>query len=172
MHLNLKTVFLSLVIALAVLAALLSFPDLSHSTPKMPTATPTEDDLAKAAAIDGMTTFFSIDERAGKQTWIDGLCRVSTVSGCAFYRLGLDRLWKQFEVADATISPTITAAEKVALPENETGRQVWKLTTELSRALPGHTEKQDVAYALVVLENGAWKFDRFLTPDEAQGLAR
>ncbi len=100
------------------------------------------------------------------------MCRVSTGSGCAFYQLGLDKLWKQFEAAHTSITPTVLAGEKVALPENETGRQVWKLSIELSKALPGRTEKQALAYALVVLENGEWKFDRFLTPDEAQGLAR
>ena len=172
MHLNLKTVLLPLVIVLVVLVALVSFPDLLHSAPATSIPTPAEDDLAKKAAIDGVTAFFTIDEQAGKQAWIDGLCRVSSESGCAFYRLGLDKLWKQFEAAHTSITPTILAGEKVVLPESETGRQVWKLSIELSKALPGRTEKQDVAYALGVLEKGEWKFDRFLTPDEAQRLVR
>lgn len=172
MHINLKTVLLPLVIILAILVGLVSFPDLFHRAPATLTPMPAEDDLAKAASIDGVTAFFTIDEQAGKQAWIEGLCRVSTESGCAFYRLGLDGLWKQFEAAHTSITPTILAGEKVALPESETGRQVWILSIELSKALPGRTEKSDVAYALVVLEKGEWKFDRFLTPDEVQGLAR
>jgi hypothetical protein len=172
MHLNPKTILFPLVIVLAVLVALVSFPDLLHPSPATPTPMRAEDDLAKKVAIDGVTAFFTIDEQTGKQAWIDGLCRVSTESGCAFYRLGLDKLWKQFEAAHTSITPTITEAEKVALRESETGRQVWKIAIELSKALPGRTEKQDVANALVVLENGEWKFDRFLTPDETQGLTR
>ena len=172
MHLNLKTVLLPLVIVLAIMVWLVSFPDLLHPAPAMPTPAPAEDDLAKKAAIDGVIAFFTIDEQAGKQAWINGLCRVSTESGCAFYRLGLDKLWKQFETAHTSITPIILAGEKVALPESETGRQVWKLSIELSKALPGRTEKQDVAYGLVVLEKGEWKFDRFLTPDEAQTFTR
>jgi hypothetical protein len=172
MHLNLKTVLLPLVIVIVILVGFVSFPDLFHPASSAATPTPAEDELANKAAIDGVTAFFTIDEQSGKQTWIDGLCRVSTESGCAFYRLGLDRLWKQFEAAHTSITPTILTGEKVALPESETGRQVWKFSIELSKVLPGRTEKSDVAYALVVLKNGEWKFDRFLTPDEAQGLVR
>ena len=172
MHFNLKTILLSLVVVLAALVVLVSLPNLTLPSSVTPTPTPAEDDLAKAAAFNGVTAFFTIDEQAGKQAWIDALCRVSTESGCAFHRLGLDSLWKQFEAAHTSIIPTILSSEKMSLPETETGKQVWKLSIELSKALPGRTEKQDVAYALVVLKKGEWKFDRFLTPGEAQGLVR
>jgi hypothetical protein len=172
MPLNLKTILLPLVIVLAILVVLISFPELFHPTPATLTPTPSDDGLAKAAAANGVTAFFSINETAGKQDWIDNLCRVSTESGCAFYRLGLDKLWKQFEAAHTSISPTILYAEKTSLPKKEGNTQVWKLSVGLSQALPGRGQKQDIAYALVVLEKGTWKFDRFLTPEEVKGLVK
>ena len=172
MHFYTKAAFLPLLIVLGILIALAIRPNLFHPAQPTPTPTPGPDDLARSAAIAGTTAFFTIDEQAGRQAWIDGLCQVSTQSGCAFYRLGAEKLWEQFAAAHTSITPTILSAEKVALPESETGKQVWKLAVELSKPLPGRTDKQDEAYALVVLEQGAWKFDRFLVPEEAQGLAQ
>jgi hypothetical protein len=172
MHFHLKTILLPLALVLAVLVAFMSFPDLFHSVEETMTPTPAGDDLMKKAAVDGVTAFYTIEEQAGKQAWIDGICQVSTESGCALYRLGLDKLWKQFEAAHTSITSTILSVEKVDLPQNRTGQQVWKVTVELSDTLPGHAQKQDDTYVLVVLEQGAWKFDRFLTSDEAQAVAK
>ncbi len=170
MQFNRKTYLILIVIVLAIFAAVLSFPGVFHPGSKAATPTFTEDDLARQAAILGATAFFTIDEQGSQQVWIENLCRVSTESGCAFHQLGLDKLWKQFEAAHTSITPTILQAEKVQLAKNSTGMQVWKVTIELSRALPGRSDKQDTAYALVMAEQGGWKFDRFLLPAEVNGL--
>ena len=172
MHINLKTILIPLTVVLAILVALVSLPGLIHPAPVALTPTPSEDGMAKTAAINGTTAFFTVDEQAGKQAWIEGLCQASTESGCAFYSLGLDKLWKQFEAAHASIVPTILSAEKLTLTKIGINTQIWKLSVELSQSLPGRTQKQDFAYALVVLEKTRWKFDRFLTPEEVNGLVK
>jgi hypothetical protein len=172
MHLNLKTILLPLVIFLAGLLILTSFPGIVGSQQGSLTPTPAEDDLAKAAAIQGATVFFTIDEQAGKDAWIESFCMVSTESGCAFYKLGLSKLWKQFETAHTSITPTILSSENVTTFPEKQCQQVWKLEIELSKPLPGRSSSKDTAYTLVVLEQGTWKFDRFLTPDEVNGLPR
>ena len=172
MHINLKTILIPLIIVLAILVVLVSFPGLIHPAAVDMTPTPSEDGMAKTAAITGTTAFFTIDEQTGKQAWIKGLCQASTESGCAFYQLGLDKLWKQFEAAHTSIVPTILSSEKLTLTKVGFNTQVWKLSVELSQTLPGRTQKQDFAYALVVMEKGTWKFDRFLTPEEVNGLVK
>lgn len=172
MHFNIKTILLPLVILLAGLVILTSFPGIVGSQQGSLTPSPAEDDLAKAASIQGATVFFTIDELAGKDAWIESFCMVSTDSGCAFYKLGLSKLWKQFEAAHTSITPTILSSEKVTTSPEKQGQQVWKLEIELSNPLPGRSSSKDTAYTLVVLEQGTWKFDRFLTPDEVNGLSR
>ena len=46
--------------------------------------------------------------------------------------------------------------------------QIWQLQIQLSAPWPVQTNPQTnfTALALVVKENGAWKFERFLTEDE------
>ncbi len=172
MHFNLKTFLLPLVVVLGLLAGLLLYQGWSPATQVAPTPTLSVDDLAQSAAINGARAFFSIDEKAGKQAWIETFCKVSTESGCAFYRLGLDKLWQQFMVTYSFTTPTILDSQMVPRPGIEANQHVWKLAIQLEDATLGSTPKQDEAYALVVLEDDAWKFDRFLTPAEIGGLDR
>jgi len=44
------------------------------------------------------------------------------------------------------------------------------VTIQLSQPLPGSEKTQDEAYGLAVRENGVWKFDRFLLPQEIDAL--
>jgi hypothetical protein len=46
--------------------------------------------------------------------------------------------------------------------------QIWRLQIQLSAPWPMQSPPQTTftALALVVKENGAWKFERFLTEDE------
>lgn len=172
MRFNLKTLLLPLIILFGGLLILISFPGLIQSSQGSPTPTPVEDDLAKAAVIQGVTAFFTIDEQSGPDIWIENVCKVSTESGCAFYKLGSEKLWKQFTSAHTSFTPSIISSEKATAPFEQQGQQVWKLEIELSKPLPGRSSSKDTAYTLVVFEQGTWKFDRFLTPDEVNGLSR
>jgi hypothetical protein len=59
-------------------------------------------------------------------------------------------------------------------PLGNVPQQIWRLGIQLSAPWP--VQKQPItsfpALALVVRENGTWKFERFLTEDEVNGLAK
>ena len=59
-------------------------------------------------------------------------------------------------------------------PLGNVPQQVWRLGIQLSAPWP--IQKQPLtsfpALALVAWENGAWKFERFLTEDEANALGK
>jgi len=58
LHMNLKTVLAPQVIILVVLVNLVYLPDLFHPKQATLTLMPAEDNLTKAAAIDGVITFY------------------------------------------------------------------------------------------------------------------
>lgn len=137
--------------------------------------TPSSDSLASDAAIKGTTAFFTVDYRIGQDAWLHSLCEISSESGCAFYRLGAAKLWERYERNRTVLTPAVSVIEKAKTQPNKSGRknsQVWKLAINLSAPLPGQTKLQDDAYILVVEENGAWKFDRFLMPEEIDTLSK
>ncbi len=61
--------------------------------------------------------------------------------------------------------------EKVS-PLSDVLQQVWKLNIQLSAPWPAQEQPLTSfpALALVMHENGYWKFERFLTEDEVQAL--
>lgn len=160
-----------LVLAVFVIVVLPLF--LSPSDPSG-SLTP-EDTAAATAAQAGAEAFFTIDEQGGMQAWLDRICRLSTESGCAFLRLGADRLWRQFEAAHASITATAKPVTKAfsgtAQSHADAPMQVWAVQVELSQPLPGKSQMQELTYVLVIAENDIWKFDRFLTPAEVTGLS-
>ncbi len=86
-------------------------------------------------------------------------------------------MWPQLEAAKITTSVQVSVQGKVIDQVNPIGNvpeQVWKLAIQLSAPWP--MQKQPLtsfpALALVTKENGAWKFERFLTEDEANALQK
>ena len=145
-----------------------------------PAATPTGEDpdaVSKAAALSGAQAFYTLDYQAGRQTWLDQLCAVSTQAGCAIdQNVIVPALWGGLAQAKTVSTVQVEVQEKVleqaaAFPANAP-QQVWRLHIQLSAPWPG--QKQPLtsfpALALVIRENGTWKFERFLTEDEVQAL--
>lgn len=118
---------------------------------------PPADRLAAEAAVTGTQAFFSFSSQAGKDAWLEKLCQISSKAGCNLYTLGTE----PFE-----IQATARAVEKVH--ESKTASQVWKVEVSLSKPLPGSEKTSDTSYVLVVEEEGSWKFERFLSPQESQ----
>ena len=136
------------------------------------------DQLAKKAAVAGAQAFYSVDYQNGKQAWLDQLCAVSTSTGCTMdQNVFVPALWPQLEAAKTSTTVEVSAQEKVLDQVNPLGNvptQVWKLGIQLS--VPWPAQEQPLtsfpALALVMRENGTWKFERFLTEDEAQALEK
>jgi hypothetical protein len=137
---------------------------------------PDDDQLARAAAVAGAQAFYTVDFRNGKQAWLDQLCAVSTSAGCAIdQNVFVPALWPQLDAANTSTTVQVSAQEKVLDQTNPLGevlQQVWKLDIQLSA--PWQAQERPLtsfpAFALVMRENGVWKFERFLTEDEANAL--
>jgi len=127
---------------------------------------PPADRLAAEAAVTGTQAFFSFSSQAGKDAWLEKLCQISSKAGCNLYTLGAARLWESLGTEPFEIQATAKAVEKVH--ESKTASQVWKVEVSLSQPLPGSEKTSDTSYVLVVEEEGSWKFERFLSPQEAQ----
>ena len=140
-------------------------------------ATPTGDSAARAAALAGAQAFYTLDFRAGRQAWLDRLCAVSTQTGCTIdQNVIVPALWGGLEQAKTVSTVQVEVQEKVleqaaAFPGNAP-LQVWRLHIQLSAPWPGQQQPLTSfpALALVSTENGTWKFERFLTEEEAQVL--
>ena len=138
--------------------------------------TPDDDQLAREAAVAGAQAFYTVDYQNGKQAWLDQLCAVSTSTGCAIdQNVFVPALWPQLEAAKTSTTVQLSAQEKVIDQINPLGdvpQQVWKLEIQLSAPWPAQEQPLTSfpALALVMRENAAWKFERFLTEDEANAL--
>ncbi len=134
---------------------------------------PPDDRQAREAVIQGIQAFYTFDSQSGKDAWLKGVCQVMSQAGCKLTTLGANRLWKSLGSQAFSYSAQVEVLTKVsdrpATKENNKASQVWKTTITLSQPLPGSQEKVAAAYALVVIENGEWRFERFLTaPESAQ----
>ena len=140
-------------------------------------ATPVNDIAAQVAAVEGAQAFYSVDYQKGKQAWLDQLCAVSTSTGCTMdQNVFVPALWSQLEATKTITTVQVSAQEKALDSVNPLGNvptQVWKLGIQLSAPWPA--QKQPLtsfpALALVMCENGTWKFERFLTEEELQAFS-
>ena len=133
-----------------------------------PTPTPLADDNQASVAVSaGAKAFFTVNYEEGKDTWLERLCATSTQSGCLFATSGSTSLWRRYTEMKTVTTADVAPKTLVRRSENE---QVWLVTIQLSQPLPGSEKTQDEAYGLAVLENGVWKFDRFLLPQEIDAL--
>lgn len=132
-----------------------------------------EDGAARDAALAGAQAFYSVDYQKGQQAWLDQLCSASTQIGCTVYQnVIVPNLWSQLEQAKTATTVQVSAQEKVqeqvASTRGNAPMQIWRLQIQLSASWPVQKEPQTQfsALALVIKENGTWKFERFLTEDE------
>jgi len=184
-----RYIILSLILIALVAAAIWFAPQLYGGfrvqageavTPASPSGdrSQAEDAAARDAALAGARAFYAMDYSAGQQQWLDRLCSVSTQTGCIVYQnVIVPNLWSQIEEAKTITTVEVSAQEKVqeqvASTRNNAPMQVWRLNIHLSSPLP--TQKEPItefpALALVIKEDGTWKFERFLTEEELQAFS-
>ena len=137
-----------------------------------------EDAAARDAALAGVKAFYTVDYTAGQQHWLDQLCSVSTQTGCIVYQnVIVPNLWSQLEEGKTVTTVEVSAQEKVqeqvASTRDNAPIQIWRLQIQLSS--PWSMQKEPItdfpALALVIEENGSWKFERFLTEEELQAFS-
>ncbi len=158
------------------------FLPVREATPKPVAAasltTPDVAQLAQAASVAGAQAFYNVDYQKGKQAWLDQLCAVSTNTGCTMdQNVFVPALWPQLEEAKTSTTVQVSVQERLleqVSPLGNVPQQVWKPTIQLSAPWPAQEQPLTSfpALALVMRENGYWKFERFLTEDEAQALEK
>ena len=148
------------------------------SNPSMATTTPNEDQMAQVAALVGANAFYTVDYRE-QQAWLDRLCAVSTQIGCAVDKNVLAAsLWDGFTKNQTATTVLVSIDNKVldhTLPTRGGAHaQVWRLQIELSAPWPQQAKPLThfEALALVIQEQDGWKFERFLTEEEASTYAK
>jgi hypothetical protein len=184
-----RFIILSLVLIGLVAAAIWFAPQLyggslAQAGKAVTTASPSadqseaEDAAARDAALAGAKAFYTVDYATGQQHWLDRLCSVSTQAGCIVYQnVIVPNLWSQLEEGKIVTTVEVSAQEKVqeqvASTRNNAPMQVWRLNIRLSSPWPMQKEPitEFPALALVIKENGSWKFERFLTDEELQAFS-
>ena len=149
-----------------------------QAVPTASSTTPNADQPAQAAAVSGAQAFYTMDYQKGKQAWLDQLCAVSTNTGCVMdQNVFVPAIWPQLAATKTVTTVQVSVQAKVLEQVDPLGnvpQQVWRLGIQLSA--PWSIQKQPLtnfpALALVARENGAWKFERFLTEDEANALGK
>jgi len=137
---------------------------------------PPDDRLAAEAAANGAQAFFSFASQSGKDAWLAKLCEIATPAGCSLYKLGAEKLWQSFGDQPFEITAQAKAIQKVsqgtASARKNAATQVWEVQVDLSQPIPGSDKTSDTAFVLVVVDQGVWKFERFLTPGEAERFSK
>ncbi len=184
-----KRIFVGLLIAVLLAGGVWGFSFIRQYLPgqvnaaSAPTpglsSTPGDDQFAQTAAQAGAQAFYTVDYQAGQQAWLDKLCAVSTDIGCAIDQNVLaPNLWTQFDQAKTKttvqVSVQIKTVNGIATTRSNAPFQVWRLNIQLSESWPMQKPPQTSfqALALVVKDSSAWKFERFLTEEEAKGISQ
>ena len=132
----------------------------------------------KKLPLPGRRRFTAWITQQGQQAWLNQLCSVSTQTGCIVYQNVIaPNLWASFEQAQTVTTVEVTIQEKVdeqvADTRGDALMQIWRLQIELSDPWPMQETPQTVfsALALVIQEQGEWKFERFLTEEELSAFS-
>ncbi len=160
---------LTLIILLIVIttAGVFAIRNVDQILPRPTPTPPADESQASAAVVAGVEAFFTVNYSEGKDAWLERFCAASTQSGCLFATSGSTSLWRRYTEMKTVTTADVAPKTLIRRSENE---QVWLVTVQLSQPLPGSEKTQDEAYGLAVRENGQWKFDRFLLPQEIDAL--
>jgi len=162
-----KSLILIVVIFAFTTAGILLIQHVGQIIPRQTPTPPVDDNQASMAVVAGAKAFFTVNYEEGKAAWLERFCSSSTQSGCLFATSGSTSLWRRYTEMKTVTTADVAPKTLVRRSENE---QVWLVTIQLSQPLPGSEKTQDEAYGLAVRENGVWKFDRFLLPQEIDAL--
>lgn len=133
---------------------------------------PPDDRQARDAIVQGIQAFYAFDSQLGKDAWLAKVCQVTSQASCKLATMGGARLWKSLGDQPFSYSAQVEVLDKVsdrpASEANNKASQVWKTTITLNQPLPGSQAQSETVYALVVTEDGQWRFERFLTAQEGK----
>jgi hypothetical protein len=164
-----KSLFIAFFIAIVLALGIIAIQMLPLGGQQRDTAAELEDQMASDAAVVAMQLFFNIGVEEGQAAWLDGICEISTDSGCELLSTAADVMWVyyQYQENNIHISAIVFPVGKISETENE---QVWQLRILLTESLPGSNKTENMAYVVILKEEGIWKFDRFLLKPEIDSI--
>jgi hypothetical protein len=158
-----KSAFIAVSLAIVLALGIIAIQMLPLGEQQRDTASELEDLMASDAAVVAMQLFFNIDMEVGQAAWLDGICKLSTKSGCDLLSSGAEIMWAQYQENNIQTSAIVIPVGKISETEAE---QVWQLRVLLAEPLPGSNKTDDMAYVVMLKEENVWKFDRFLLKPE------
>jgi len=161
------TIITGLLVVILVAVGAFTVPALLQKPTAVETETPP--DPAALAAENGIKAVFTLGFSGGQEAWLAQICSVSTTGGCLAYRNTFGPvMWASAAQRQTDIRClAASAGEKVDEYLSASGMplQVWAVNAVLT---VGGDEESQTVYAVVGLEEGNWKFERFLLPQEAE----
>ncbi len=117
------------------------------------------------AAVAGAEAYFSVDIEKGYDSWLKGVCEVSTKAGCDLTKTLAESsgMWKQVESQKTNRQVKAQAVAMVDTAKDGTAAAVWKI-----KVMEASGDKQSEVFVAVAKEGDTWKFDRLLLKQEAQ----
>ncbi len=117
------------------------------------------------AAVIGAEAYFSVNSEQGYETWLKGVCNVSTKAGCDLTKTLAESsgMWKQVEAQKTNRQVKAQAVAMVDTAIDGTTAAVWKI-----KVLEASGDKQSELFVAVAKEGDTWKFDRLLLKQETE----
>jgi hypothetical protein len=116
---------------------------------------------AEAAARAGVEAFLSVDAKAGKATWIEKVCQVSTSTGCkATTEAFAPMLWPSVEKKNLRLECKATSASQVMAIQEPSEVEIWELKTVCSNPDTGEKNNSTTQVIVSKTTDADWKFER------------
>lgn len=157
---GLRNAALTLILALAGIAALLVMPLLLTPTPRNDSETPAD----AMAAVNAVTAFYTLDYTEPPNLWPSRVCTYTTQKGCQaireFFAPSVQAAVDEYRVQ------TYAMVEPVQVMADIEGRRIWKLEVTLTNPWSDETVGVQDIYAEVEREGGQWLLSRVLFEQE------
>jgi len=127
------------------------------------------DMTAEAAARAGMEAFLSVDTNAGKDSWLDKVCQVSTSAGCKMAgKVYAPMFWPAIEKKDLRFSCKATSASQLQKVGADSATEIWQLKTVCANLNTGETNPSSAQVIVTQTADAGWKFERIQFDQETK----
>jgi hypothetical protein len=116
---------------------------------------------AEASARTGLEAFLSVDAKAGKNAWIDEICRNSTPTGCKMASQVYARMfWPSVEKKGLRLACKVTSASQLMSIQKPSESEIWVLKTICTNPDTGENNTSTTQVIVTNTGDAGWKFER------------
>jgi hypothetical protein len=124
---------------------------------------------AEAAARAGVEAFLSVDAKAGKATWIEKVCQVSTPTGCkATSEAFAPMLWPSVEKKGLRLNCKAASATQLMAMQEPSETEIWELKTVCTNPDTGEKDNSTTQVIVSKTADAGWKFERIRFEQETK----